>query len=134
MGRRLKNQSDALKQQILDIESYTPLSAGPKVFTLDCPGGRCMVVTQSKKRARKDREDRDKSILKIRKKLSKSKQPKEVITSSSYKKYLKVPASGAITVDQEALANSAQWDGLHGVITNAPKADTKTILAHYRGL
>ena len=45
-----------------------------------------------------------------------------------------MPASGAITVDQEAVAKSAQWDGLHGVITNAPKADTETILAHYRGL
>ena len=134
VGTRLKNQSDALKRQILDTESYTPLSEGLKVLTLDRPGGRRMVVTHSEKRARKDREDCDKSILKMRKKLSKSKQPKEFIASSSYKKYLKAPAIGAITVDQEAVAKSAQWDGLHGVITNAPKADTKTILAHYRGL
>ena len=89
-----------------------------------------MVVTHSEKRARKDREDR--AILKM-KKLSRSKQPKEFIASSSYKKYLKVPASGVISVDQEAVTNSAQWDGLHGV-TNAPEADTNTILAHYRGL
>ena len=134
VGTRLKNQSDALKRQILDTESYTPLSEGLKVLTLDRPGGRRMVVTHSEKRARKDREDCDKSILKMRKKLSKSKQPKEFIASSSYKKYLKAPAIGAITVNQEAVTNSAQWDGLHGVITNAPKADTKTILAHYRGL
>ena len=70
----------------------------------------------------------------MKKKLSRSKQPKEFIASSSYKKYLKVPASGVISVDQEAVTNSAQWDGLHGVITNAPEADTNTILAHYRGL
>ena len=134
VGVRLKNQSDAIKRQILDTESYTLLSEGLKVLTLDRPGERRMVVTHSEKRARKDQEDRDKSILKMRKKLSKSKQPKEFIASSSYKKYLKLPASGAITVDQEAVAKSAQWDGLHGVITNAPKADTETILAHYRGL
>ena len=134
VGTRLKNQSETLKRQILDTESYIPLSEGLKVLTLDRPGERRMVVTHSEKRARKDQEDRDKSILKMRKKLSKSKQPKEFIASSSYKKYLKLPASGAITVDQEAVAKSAQWDGLHGVITNAPKADTETILAHYRGL
>ena len=134
VGTRLKNQSETLKRQILDTESYIPLSEGLKVLTLDRPGGRRMVVTHSEKRARKDREDRDKSILKMKKKLSRSKQPKEFIASSSYKKYLKVPASGVISVDQEAVTNSAQWDGLHGVITNAPKGDTETILAHYRGL
>ena len=134
VGTRLKNQSETLKRQILDTESYIPLSEGLKVLTLDRPGGRRMVVTHSEKRARKDREDRDKSILKMKKKLSRSKQPKEFIASSSYKKYLKVPASGVISVDQEAVTNSAQWDGLHGVITNAPEADTNTILAHYRGL
>ena len=126
VGTRLKNQSEALKRQILDTESYIPLSEGLKVLTLDRPGGRRMVVTHSEKRARKDREDRDKSILKMKKKLSRSKQPKEFIASSSYKKYLKVPASGVISVDQEAVTNSAQWDGLHGVITSAPEADTNT--------
>ena len=66
VGVRLKNQSDAIKRQILDTESYTLLSEGLKVLTLDRPGERRMVVTHSEKRARKDQEDRDKSILKLK--------------------------------------------------------------------
>ena len=84
VGTRLKNQSEALKRQILDTESYIPLSEGLKVLTLDRPGGRRMVVTHSEKRVRKDREDRDKSILKMKKKLSRSKQPKEFLTSCTF--------------------------------------------------
>ena len=134
VGTRLKTQSKALKEQILQTDHYTDLNEQIKTLIIDRPKGRRMIVSHSKKRADKDKHDRDKAIVKLRKKLSKSKKPKEFIASSGYKKYLNVPSLGQITINQEAIAESAKWDGLHGVITNTADTDTATVLEHYRGL
>lgn len=40
----------------------------------------------------------------------------------------------AVTINEEAIEKSAQWDGLHGVITNTTKESVEDILAHYQGL
>ncbi|MCK5893058.1 MAG: hypothetical protein KAG53_01345 [Endozoicomonadaceae bacterium] len=52
---------------------------------------------------------------------------------SSFKKYLNVPKGKELSINQEEIEKSAQWDGLHGIITNA-KENIEDILAHYRDL
>jgi len=136
VGAKLKTQSAALKNQILALENYRPLNGQSDLSYLEIerPNNRRLIISYSKKRAKKDRYERNKSIEKLKKKLAKVSTAKEFVGSSGYKKYLNIPKAGAITLSEDAIAKSAQWDGLHGVISNAHDESIEDILAHYRGL
>lgn len=93
-----------------------------------------LILCYRKSRAEKDRRDREKAILKIRKKLSKSKNPKDVISNYGYKKYLQIEGEAILKVDEEKLKKEEVWDGLSGVYTNQTELSNAKILSHYRSL
>lgn len=134
VGAKLKTQSRALKEEILNIENYQSLNDEVKTLTIEQAHDKRLIISHSQKRADKDRHERLKAIEKLKKKLEKSKQPKAFLAGSSFKKYLHVPtADNDITLNQEAVEEATRWDGLHGVVTNS-KENVETILEHYRGL
>lgn len=136
VGARLKSLSRAAQTQVLDADRYETLKDGDGLRVLDLPhDSRRLVVGYSPVRAEKDRRDRDKAIAKLRKKLAKSDNPKDLLNNYGYKKYLKVEGESTLSVNPDRIAQAQRWDGLHGVITNLPKATTTTtILGQYRGL
>ena len=122
--------------QVLDTGGYeTPNDGeGARVRAL-AHNDRRLVVSYSPVRAEKDRHDRDKALHKLRRTLARSNTPKALLNNRGYKKYLRVEGESTLTVDQDKINNAQRWDGLHGVITNLPKAiTTTTILSQYRGL
>lgn len=138
VGARLKNLSAQLKNEILDSSKYTSISPGDDAevisfFELEHQKRR-LVISHSTKRARKDEHDRNKAIEKLQKKLSKYKNPRDLISNYGYKKFLKIEGKSEILLDEDRLAHAAQWDGLHGVITNNKDLNAQDILAQYRGL
>ena len=93
-----------------------------------------LLVSHSAKRARKDAYDREKAIVKLRKKLKKSKNPKELISNSGNCKFLRIEGDSEIHLDEDKCAQAAVWDGLHGVITNDFNLSPEDAINQYRGL
>ena len=136
VGARLKSLPQDAQTRVLDASGYDTLKETDGIRVLDMPlGSRRLVVSYAPVRAEKDRHDRDKAIGKLRKKLAKSRNPKDLLNNYGYKKYLKVDGKTTLSVNQDKVAEAQRWDGLHGVITNLPEStNTTTILHQYRGL
>ena len=134
VGARLKSLPHAVQATLLDADHYQALGEdGSRV--LSCPHqDRRLVVSFSPVRAEKDRRERDKAIGKLRKKLAKSQNPKDLLNNYGYKKYLTVDGETTLRVNRDKIAEAQRWDGLHGVLTNLPDTDNATLLRQYRGL
>ena len=135
VGAKLKSLPHTLQTQVLDARRYQSLEEdGIRVLSLPHQSRR-LVVSYSPVRAEKDRRDRDKAIDKLRKKLARSQNPKDLLNNYGYKKYLQVEGETTLTINQDKITEAARWDGLHGVLTNLPEStDNPTILSQYRGL
>lgn len=136
VGARLKSLPRAAQNQVLDADRYKTLADSDGGRVLDIPHNtRRLVVGFSPVRAEKDRRDRDNALDKLRKKLAKSDNPKDLLSNRGYKQYLRIEGESALVLNPDKIAQAQRWDGLHGVITNLPKATTTTtILNQYRGL
>ncbi len=89
VGARLKKVKNKLKDKILDPNNYKEIAPGYQIAHFS-DGNRKIVVSDSSKRALKDASDRKKAITKLKKKLAKSSSPKQHLSNSGYRKYLKV--------------------------------------------
>ncbi|MFH1002394.1 MAG: IS1634 family transposase [bacterium] len=132
VGARLKKVKNKLKDKILDPNNYKEITPGYHIAHFS-DGNREIVVSYSSKRALKDASDRKKAIAKLKKKLEKSRSPKQHLSNSGYRKYLKIEGRSTILLDEEKIASESLWDGLHGVVTNA-KLSAEEILAKYNDL
>lgn len=95
---------------------------------------RRLVVGYSSKRAKKDAADRQRLVDRLMKKVKGNKiQVKDLIPNYGSKKYITVENSSA-TINQEKIEADAQWDGLHGVITNVTDKTPSELLSRYREL
>ena len=132
VGARIKNMSEDMKAKILDSKNYKEIEPGFSVATFEYNGKR-LIVSYSERRAAKDGHDRDKAIVKLSKKLLKSKSTKSHISNSGYRKYLKILGTSNIVIDEEKIKTDSIWDGLHGVITNS-SLGTTDVLGKYSDL
>lgn len=133
VGAKLKTQKKELKETILNKDNYQSLNDELTVQVIEQKDNRRLIISHSQKRARKNAHERLQSIEKLKQKLKKSKQPKQFLSTSSFKKYLHVPTGEELTINEQAIEESARWDGLHGVMTNSQE-EVSSILEHYRGL
>lgn len=112
------------KEQIplLDINSYTAIHADSEIsqYKITEKNNRKIISTYSKKRAEKDRKDRDRLVKKLEKKLQNCKDAKRLINNKGYLKYTDISGKSIAKIDEEKILKDAKWDGLHGVITNKP--------------
>jgi len=132
IGARLKNLPHKLQQKILDKKNYHQTSDGMVGrFTYQ---GRHLIVSYSEKRAKKDQYDREKALEKLQHKIAKSKNPKQFLSQYGYKKYLTLEGESSFTINEEKIAESSQWDGLHGIITNCDTMSDKELLEQYNNL
>lgn len=135
VGARLKNLSKELTTKILDKSAYnaSPVDDTFSVATFS-HGDESLIVSYSEKRAKKDKFDREKGIIKLKKKLEKQKTIKGHLSDRGYRKFLKVIGKSKIEFDEEKLLLESQWDGLHGVFTNDCDLSLEEILTQYRNL
>jgi len=98
--------------------------------------GRRLIVSFSANRAHKDREDRRRLLDRLAQKVSSSgdSSPKKLITNRGFLKYFEEKAQGKLTFNEQRVEEEAQWDGLHGVITNDLASSSEEILSRYRRL
>jgi transposase len=133
VAARLKNQPESIKKQILDKASY---QSGNQMMIKEIalPGKRRLLVNYTEKRARKDAHDRQKALVKLQKKINKSKNPESFISNAGYRKYLKIEHQQSVQIDDEKIRHAEEWDGLHGVITNISDMSARDAFEQYQGL
>jgi transposase len=95
-----------------------------------------LIISRSSARAKKDKSDREKALKKLLAKLSKSKNPTDLISNFGYKKYLKIDGKTSVSINQAKVDEAELWDGLHGVFTNTDRSELNAyvVLNHYHGL
>ena len=143
VGARIKNISKSIKEKILYMDDYVQLTEDVKVKNITLDNGRKLIVTHSLKRARKDKSDREKGIIKLREKLQKNRSVKTHLSTQGFKKYLQLEdpkdketsCDLTITLNEEKIAQDALWDGLKGLVVNKDsKLTNDEILTQYANL
>jgi len=127
LGGRLKNENDAIKKRILNLE----IKEG-KPRELSSPNGR-LIITYSSKRAHNDRKNREKGLSRLEKKVESGKLSKKHINNRGYNKYLKLTGNVNIAIDYEKFQADGLWDGLKGYVTNTRLSKNK-VVEHYSQL
>jgi transposase len=127
LGGRLKNETDALKEKILNLE----IEEG-KPHELSSPNGR-LIITYSSKRAHNDRKNREKGLRRLEKKIASGKLSKKHINNRGYNKYLMLTGDVIISIDYEKFRADGQWDGLKGYVTNT-RLSKNEVIEHYNQL
>jgi len=70
VGARIKNQTKDIKEKILDRSDYIQLNSDIQIKNITLDNSRKLIVTHSTKRAKKDKADREKGIVKRTAKMS----------------------------------------------------------------
>ena len=92
---------------------------------------RRLIVSYSSKRASKNKKDRERLVERTLKKSQGGKvKAADAIGNRGSKKFLKVRGQ-ELEVDQDKIFREAQWDGLHGVITNHELMPSAGVLSDY---
>jgi transposase len=93
-----------------------------------------LIVSYKSSRALKDQKERQIVLNKIEKTLGKKGNPNKLITNAGVKKFVTKDENAAVTLDTTKIANDAQWDGLHGIITNISDDSAESLIARYARL
>lgn len=128
IGGRLKNETDNIKDQILEdsfndgtIKSYKKAE------------NKRVIVHYSQNRAKKDEYNRKRGLSRLEKRINSGKLTKSSINNKGYNKYLKLTGDVTIEIDYEKFNQDDTWDGLKGYVTNTKLAD-KEVLENYKNL
>ena len=147
IGARIKNMDKQITQKILNKKAYQKTSNvvdskgktndALTYQTIDIEKDQIalkLIVSHSPRRQRKDQHDRQKAIDSLMKKIEKDQSLKGLINNYGYKKYIQMEGESNYSIDKEKIEQDAQWDGLHGMITNIENPEVNTILSQYKGL
>jgi transposase len=135
VAAKLKTLPKSLKSDILHAD-YTEEVIGDEMHWLKEfeYKARRLVVGYSAKRAGKDAADRQRLVDRLLKKVKGDKiKVQDLIPNYGSKKYISIE-NGSASVNQEKIKADAEWDGLHGVITNATDKTSSELLSRYREL
>ncbi|TCO00613.1 IS1634 family transposase [Natronoflexus pectinivorans] len=113
LGARIKNESSSVKHEILSLKLNDKTSA-----VIKKEDGTRLIVGYTDRRAKKDKHNRDRGLMKLEQKVKTGKMTKSSINNRGYNKYLKLEGEINITIDHERFAEDAAWDGLKGYLTN----------------
>ncbi|MDE0004812.1 MAG: IS1634 family transposase [Rhodospirillaceae bacterium] len=134
VGAKLKQLPGERKAEILDAGGFgEPDGDGVRIREVKHKGRR-IVVGHSPKRAAKDARDRERALGKLRSRLARSANPKGLLGSRGYHRFLRVEGEAELVVDEARVAEQARWDGLHGVMTNLTDMPARDVLGHYAAL
>ena len=135
IAAKLKTLPKNLKEKIL-TSNFNEITIGNEISWVKEfeYKSRRLIVSYSKKRAEKDAKDRQRLIDRMQKKVRNGKiKIADLISNHGTKRFLSVHGGEAI-INEEKITESARWDGLHGVITNAPETSASDLLSRYRDL
>ncbi|MCW3808122.1 IS1634 family transposase [Plebeiibacterium marinum] len=113
LGARIKNESKSIKEKILALNLEDKSSA-----VIPKTDGTRLIVGYTEKRAKKDKHNRQRGLMKLEQKIKSGKLTKSSINNRGYNKYLQLEGDVNISIDHEKFEEDASWDGLKGYLTN----------------
>ena len=143
ISAKMKKMRREMTDKILnDVESMLKNDVDKKISSWTGEyeyNGRRLVVGYSRKRAAKDRGDRERLLQRVKKKLKNGKiQVSDLVKNTGTKKYLKFDKNNKETaiLDEEKIKTYQRWDGVYGIATNLDKERVhgEEIFKRYRGL
>jgi hypothetical protein len=136
IAAKLKSLPDVLKNNILDEQYYKPTILNDEfawVGEFEYQGCR-LISSYKSRRAMKDLKDRQRVLDKVKKTIGKQGNPKKLITNQGVKKFITVDDNATVALDETKIDMAAQWDGLHGIITNIRNDSPGSLIARYAKL
>lgn len=130
IGARIKNETAAVKRQILDATNSID---DQKTVVIDKPDNLRLIVSYSKKRAKKDAHNRQKGLARLEKLLHSGKLTKQQVNNRGYNKFLILDGEITVSIDQSKVEHDQVWDGLKGYVTNSNLTPDQAI-AQYQQL
>lgn len=136
VAAKLKGLPKQLREKILVSEDYKAKGIEGELHWVKEfeHESRRLIVSYSARRAEKDASDRARLIERLLKKVKDGKvKISEVVPNYGTKKYLNLKGKEA-SINDSKITEDKEWDGLHGVITNAQDLRCEEVLSRYRGL
>jgi transposase len=128
LGARPKNETEGIKEQILLLS----LKDG-EVSVIDKADGKRLVISQTNKRANKDKRNRERGLTRLQKRVQSGKLTKSSINNRGYNKYLTLEGEVKISVNMDKFEADAAWDGIKGYVTNTKLSGTE-VIDNYKNL
>jgi len=128
IGARIKNETTDVQKQILVLQLHDLESA-----VIQKNASQRIIISYSEARAKKDEQNRQKGIERLRNLLEKGKLTKAYINNKGYNKYLKLKTDIKVEIDEQKYEDDKKWNGLKGYLTNTTLAK-EVIIGHYSQL
>jgi transposase len=129
IGARIKNETENIQEKILNLK----LKEDGQFKIIEKDNEDKLIISYSKKRAKKDSYNRKKGLSKLEDRVNSGKLTKDKINNRGYNKYLKLKNEVNVEVDYEKFEKDSAWDGLKGYITNT-KLSADDIIKNYSNL
>lgn len=136
IAAKLKTLPEALQEEIFKEDYYRPTVLNKDfgwVGEFEYEESR-LIVSYKSKRALKDQKDRQRTLEKVKKRIGKKANPNNLITNQGVKKFVTRDENASISLDDNKIAAAAEWDGLHGIITNIQEDTVQSLIARYARL
>ena len=136
IAAKLRALPKAMQKKLFEAKHYraTVLKQSLSwIGEFDYEGAR-LVVSYKTQRALKDQKEREQLLKKIEKSIGKKGNPNRLITNAGVKKFVTKDEKARVSVDLEKVEADAQWDGLHGLITNIKDDAAESLIARYARL
>lgn len=135
VGSRIRNKSKELRENLLNEEGYIEVKTGDEgegfKYKEVGTGEDKIICGFSEKRAQKDRQDRERLILKAEKIV---KEGGSIVSKRGALRYIEVKSVEYGKIDKERIKEEKRWDGYYGVQTNCKFMDGKEVLNIYHQL
>lgn len=125
LGARIKSESKLIKEKMLSLKLKNGDSA-----IVQKEDATQLVISYSDARAKKDKANREKGLLKLEKQIKAGRLTKTHINNKGYNKYLKLEGDINVSIDKTKAKADEQWDGLKGYVTNT-KLSKEEIIENY---
>lgn len=145
MAYKIRTASKAIKAHVIDQSQYIEINEDLKIKETElCQEVKLndesytfvdkFVLTYSKKRAAKDKKDRERLVEKA-KKLSGSKAMMKSELKKGGKKYVQLSLEGIdLQIDKNKIEDDAQFDGYYGYVSSNHELSNEAIVDIYHGL
>ncbi len=137
LGERLRKLPSAVQDHLLNLDNYSKTwkedEKDEKATVRYCAlevDGRTVIGTYSKKRADKDRHEREEKLLKAQKLLQKP----DNIERKARQYFLHKDGKALWSLDENKIKQSEQFDGFLAITTSSATLTPEQTLEHYRNL
>ena len=136
IGGRMKNKPQKVKDEILNSKDYIDLEVENEETIFKYKeiklNGDKLICSWSKKRARKDKQDRERLVEKAIQKIQEGKG--KIISKRGALKYININTQSDVELNQKKIHIDEQWDGYYAIQTNSKINNPKLLLDYYHQL